>query len=366
VDFFDDDATSQAPAVRDTPPAAPPKRRRPDRRRTRIQRIAILAAVLFVIVFAGAWWARSCQHNRKIGSYRDYFNGVATAIDDSVRLGKQVNAIVVNPTKLQRKELVDKLGELATKQDEIAVRATRLEPPGSLEDEQVVFATGMRVRASGYKLLRAAMMGALGNKKVGAPKIAALDGYFSGPDAYYMQLVYLPARTVMSEEGVSDVAVPTSTYYLTWKALDLATVQSMLGRVGSSAKLTGIHGVALVAVAAQSSAGDINLAKGQTADVPASADLAFVVEVQNQGSVAESEVPVTATLTVPGGTPVKQEASIATIEPGKTQAITLTGFAIPEEALGKKVTLKVVAGPVPGERVETNNSAQFKLVLQLN
>ena len=81
--------------------------------------------------------------------------------------------------------------------------------------------------------------------------------------------------------------------------------------------------------------------------------------------MTEREVPVTATLTIPGGDPIKQTGSIATIEAGKTQEVTITGFAIPEEALSKEVTLKVVAGPVKGERVETNNSATYKLLLQL-
>ena len=364
VDFFDDE-TGRAPADAGGPPSAPPPRRRPDRRRTRIQRLAILALLLFIVVFGLAWWARSCQHNRKVDTYRSYFEGVGLAINDSKSLGKQLSAVMKDPAKLSRKELVAKLSQLADRQNEIAVRAGRLEPPGTLKDEQTVFATGMKVRARGYRLLQAAMLGAIDNKKVGPAKIAALDGYFSGPDAYYMDLVYLPARTTMSEDGVSDVAVPTSTYYLTWKALDPAVVATALDSVGKSSKLSGIHGVALLGVTAQGSSGSVKLAKGKTTDVPASPDLAFVASVQNQGSVAEKDVQVTATLTVPGGDPIKKEASIATIAAGKTQQVTISGFAIPEEALSKVSTLKVVAGPVEGERVETNNSAQFKLVLQL-
>ncbi len=219
VDFFDDE-TGRAPDDAGGPPSAPPSRRRPDRRRTRIQRLAILALVLFIVVFGLAWWARSCQQSRKIDSYRTYFDGVGAAISDSDALGKQVSGIMKDPAKLSRKELVAKLGQLSDQQDEIAVRAARLEPPGTLEDEQTVFATGMKVRARGFQLLRTAMLGAIANKKVGAGAIAALDGYFSGPDAYYQELVYAPSRDTMAEEGVSGVAVPTSTYYLTWKALD--------------------------------------------------------------------------------------------------------------------------------------------------
>ena len=364
VDFFDDE-TSRAPDDAGGPPSTPPSRRRPNRRRTRIQRLAILALIVFVVVLGLAWWARSCQQNRKVDSYRTYFAGVGAAISDSEALGKKVSALMKDPAKLSRKELVAKLDQLSEQQQEIAVRAARLEPPGTLEAEQSMFATGMKVRARGFELLNTAVLGAIANKKVDAGAITALDGFFSGPDAYYQDLVYASSRETMAEEGVSGVAVPTSTYYLTWKALDALVVATALESVGKSSKLTGIHGVGLVSVTAQGSSGDVKLVKGQTNDVPASADLAFVVEVQNQGNVTENAVPVTATLTVQGGDPIRQEAEIATIEAGSTQEVTITGFAIPEEALSKPCTLKVVAGPVQGERVETNNSALYKLVLQL-
>jgi hypothetical protein len=365
VDFFDDDEASRAPANAGGPPSAPSSRRRPDRRRTRIQRLIILALVLFIVVFGLAWWARSCQHSRKVGTYQGYFDGVAAAISDSDALGKQVSSIMFNPAKLSHKEFVDKLGQLSAKQDEIAVRASRLEPPGTLTDEQTVFATGMKVRTSGFEKLRTAMLGALASKKVSAATIAALDGYFSGPDAYYMELVYPQARTTMADDGVTGVAVPESTYYLTWKALDPARVTTALDSVGKSTKLTGIHGLGLLGVTAKSSKGDVKLVKGKDNDVAASSDLSFVLQVQNQGNATENDVQVSVTLTLPGGDTIKQEASIATIAAGKTVDVTVTDFAIPEEALSKVLTLKATAGPVPSERDESNNSAQYKLVLQL-
>jgi hypothetical protein len=270
-----------------------------------------------------------------------------------------------NPAKLSRQELIDALGQLAAKQQEIAVRASRLSPPATLEQEQADFTSGMKVRAKGFSLLRTAMLGALANKKVTAYTIAALDGYFSGPDAYYTELVYTPSREIMAKDGVTGVAVPTSTYYLTWKALDPVRVQSALDSVGKSTKLTGIHGVGLISVTAKTSSGDIKLVKDKTNNVPASADLGFVCEVQNQGTVTEHDVPVTAMLTVPGGDPLKQQGTISVIEPTKMQTVTISGFAIPETALSKVVTLKVTAGPVKGEHVLTNNTLTFKLLLQL-
>ncbi len=43
----------------------------------------------------------------------------------------------------------------------------------------------------------------------------------------------------------------------------------------------------------------------------------------------------------------------------------MQGFAIPPEALSKECTVKVTAGPVEGERVKSNNTAQYKILLQL-
>ena len=364
VDFFDDDATGQRPPA-DTPSPERPARRRSNRRRSRIQRIVILAAIFFLIVFALAWWARSCQQNRKVGSYRSYLDGVSTAITDSSALGKQLDQLVANPTKFSRKQLIGKLDELSDKQAEIAVRADRLKPPDTLKAEQGVFAAGMRVRSDGFKLLRAAMIAALG-KKVTAAGLSALAAYFAGPDAYYMDLFYTPTRKVMSDDGVTDVPVPTSTSYLKAKTFDRLRLESMLSRVRSSSKLSGIHGVGLVSVVATTESGKVPLARGKTVNVPASAQLSFVVKVQNQGDVAEKNVPVVATLALPGGgNPLVQEGSIATVAPGQARSVTIQGFAIPSEALSKICTLKVKAGPVPEERVLSNNTGEYKFLLQL-
>jgi hypothetical protein len=362
VDFFDDDAP-KASATGQSATTQSPSRRRSNPRRTRTQRIVVVAVVIFLIVFVLALWVRSCQHSRKVASYRDYFAGVTTAITDSTALGKQLDQLVKNPTRYSRKELVAKLQELSAKQDEIAARADRLQAPGSLATEQAAFAEGMHVRADGFKQLETAMLGILSNKKVSAAQLAALAGYFGGPDAYYMSRVYLPARNVMSQQGVSDVAVPTATWYLHTRAFDLAALQQMLSSVSSSTKLSGIHGVALVSVTAQP--GDVALTQGHTASVAASADLAFDVVVMNQGDVTENDVPVSIQIKPPGGSPITQTSSIATLPSGKSQKVTVQGFAIPAEALSKVSTVTVTAGPVKGERVKTNNTSRYKILLQL-
>ena len=359
MDFFEDDASAQAP------PSSPRPRRESSRRRTRIQRLAIILVVLFVLIFLLAWWVRSCQQDRKVESYRDYMGAVATAIDDSKAVGKDLNEIVGDPTKLENgKALLAELDKLVASQEEIATRAARQEHPGSLDAQAVEFATGMRVRTRGLELFRKAIAAALDKKKGVKPgPIAALSGYLSGPDAYYQSLFYTPTRRVMKDEGVSGVEVPTATYYLTTDILSPERVTSMLQRLGASAKLGGIHGVALDGVTAQPSG--TALVRGKSVPLPASPDLAFVVTVENQGNVAESDVPVEIVLVLPGGDRLKQTATIAAISPDKKQSVQVEGFVIPNTAISRISTLRVKVGPVAEEQVLTNNSATYQFLLQL-
>jgi hypothetical protein len=137
----------------------------------------------------------------------------------------------------------------------------------------------------------------------------------------------------------------------------------MLTSIGGSAKLSGIHGVGLSGVTAQP--GSIALTHGQTANIPATANLSFDVKVQNTGNVTEKNVPVTATLKLPNGSVLSQASAISTIAAGQYQTVSITGFAIPADALSKVSTLTVKAGPVPGEQKLSNNSNTYKILLQL-
>jgi uncharacterized protein Smg (DUF494 family) len=359
VDFFEDDANA------DALPPSPRPRRQSDRRRTRIQRLAIVLVVLFVVIFLFAWWVRSCQQSRKVESYRTYMDAVATAIDDSAKLGKDLAKIVGDPAKYENGDaLLADLDTLVAKQDEIATRAERQDHPDSLASQADEFATGMSVRAHGFLLFRKAIAAALDKKKSVKPgAIAALDGYLSGPDAYYQMLFYTPARRIMKDDGVSDVEVPTATYYLGTDILSVEQVTSILEGLGTSAKLGGIHGVALDGVTAQPSG--TALVRNKSVPLPASPDLSFVVTVENQGSVAESDVPVEVVLVLPGGDRLKQTATVAAISPESKQTVEVQGFVIPNTAISRVSTLRVTVGPVAEERDPSNNSATYQFLLQL-
>lgn len=339
----------------------PARRPRKQPTSSRLLRLAILIAVLVVLIVVLVLGVRSCQTNRKVESYRSYLGAVATAIDDSAALGKQLGAIVAAPADYSREELTAKLKEMTAAQVAIADRTAALVPPQPLTEEQAVLAQGMRVRAEGYSGFEKAMLAALNNQTVSSASITALEGYLSGPDAYYMSLFYTQAQATMKQEDVAGVAVPTSDSYLSANTLDSVSVQTMLDSISSSAKLIGRHGVALVRVTAQPE--DIELATNLAATVTVTPELAFEVRVQNQGDVEEANVPVKGQLTLPDGAVLTQNTTLAALPAGETATATLKDFAIPSGALNEISRLEVEVGPVNGERVVTNNSGSFSMRL---
>lgn len=358
MSFFDDDVVPEAPAPR--------ARKRGSRRRTRIQRLVVFAVVLFLVILGLTLWIRSCEHNRTVATYRTYMSSVQSALNDSSSVTKGIQALINDPTKLSRKQLVAKLDALQASQQEVVTRVTGIQPPSALQEENRVFVQGMRVRLEGVKLLRQGILAILDVKSAppSAAKLASYSGFFTGPDVYYNLFFYTPALKVLHDKGVLGVPVPAVNPVQNAGLLDISKLKVAIQRMQGSAKLTGIHGVALVGVSVKPQ--NVKLIANRQITVQASPQLAFVVTVENQGTVAETNVPVTITL-VPPGTAAKQKlnATIASIAAGQKQTIEIPATSIPPTAIGRATIVKVNAGPVPEEHVLSNNSAEYRMLLQL-
>jgi hypothetical protein len=341
------------------------------RKRTRrIQRLVVLILVLFLAVFLIALGVRSCQQNRKESSYKSYVARVEQIIADSNAVGADLKTVIENPSQFTRAELRSKLQSMAKKQTDVANRAKLAKAPDKLATEHELFALGMQVRANGMRQMSQAIQAAMSgpgadNKKIAAADLVALSGYFTGPDAYYMDVFYTHALQVLRDDKVSGVAVPVSTFYLKSQMFAPATLKSMLTRIDKSANLSGIHGVAVTGVTV--TPGNQKLQAGRDNQVKAAAGMGFTILVQNQGTADEPAVPVKVTLKLAGGAQVQTVTkTIDAIKAGKTASLAVSGFNIDANAIGRKSTIIAEAGPVPREAVRTNNKLQFTIILTLD
>jgi hypothetical protein len=361
VNFFEDDEGTRAPA----PPAAPARKQR-NKRTLRIQRLAILVVALFVVVLLLTLWIRSCQHSQKVSGYKDYFSGVQSLITDSNKVGQDLSAIVNNPHKYTRAGLLTKLQSMVNAQNDVATRAQLLKAPGKLVGQNQIFVQGMQVRAKGMQHMKDGILAAIASKtKVGAKDLAALSGYFTGPDAYYTEEFYTQAKNVLNADQVSGVTVPTSTFFLNSSMFGPLKIQKMLKNIPGSA-VGGVHGVQVVSITVKSGTATQTLQPGRNTRVKASADMIFVVSVLNSGTATESGVPVTLTLQPPGGAQAQKIShTIEGISPNKTVQVQFAGFNIKPASLSRVSQLTAKAGPVPNEKNLTNNTLQLKIVLTL-
>lgn len=360
MSFFDDDEEVTAPEPR--------PRRTSSRTSTRIKRFAVLAVILFVVVLVVALSIRSCQSNRKKSAYRDYMAGVQAVLDDSAAVRKQIAGILKDPTKYTRKQLLEKLDGLEASQSEILSRTRQLTPPEPLTQEQQALVEGMQVRMEGVRLFHDGIVKALGvkNTAAAAANIASYSGYFTGPDVYYQLYFYQPAQERVQKEVGGGVTVPAIDPAKSAALLDGARIKSAIDRMQTSKKLTGIHGVALESVTLLDQNGNrvAKLVPNKEVKVTAGPGLIFRVSTQNQGTVTETNVPVTVTI-VPPGTSAEQKLtqSFASIPANESSTVDVTGFNPAASSIGRVTIVKVFVGPVPEEQTTSNNKAEYKLRL---
>ena len=152
-------------------------------------------------------------------------------------------------------QLKTELNKLVAAQNEIATRTERISPPGKLKDPAPDPGAGPAGASGRRQQVRAGLLAALTGKNLHATarKLAALSGYFTGPDVYYNDaLPHAGAeghdrRRREQRGGARASATSPATAVFSPSAL-----QAALSTVSSSTKLSGVHGVGLAGVAVKS------------------------------------------------------------------------------------------------------------------
>jgi uncharacterized membrane protein len=93
--------------------------------------------------------------------------------------------------------------------------------------------------------------------------------------------------------------------------------------------------------------------------VQLSGDLAFEIQVQNQGENTENDVTVSVTVG-DGGDAFTREDTIPTVAPGEIQTVTIPLDKTPPT--GQNVPVKVEVKPVTGEQKTDNNTLECSVI----
>src|SRR5205814_4381457 len=147
-----------------------------------------------------------------------------------------------------------------------------------------------------------------------------------------------PATQELKDRTITGVVIPTSKFLSNpdvVSAHSFSIVVQNLSGASTGGTPTGLHGSALVGVHVSPQGSDLTTSSATTIKV--SADLSFVVSVQDSGDFPETNVPVFLKIKA-GSFSLTKKKLIASIQPKETVTPTFTDFNLPAQAFSNQVS----------------------------
>jgi hypothetical protein len=373
-EFFDDPPTTEARSgeVADPVaerPAAPgseeralkPKLRRAQGGTSPTLRLALLIAGLVVLAIVIVIAITSCGGGKK-GEFESYFADVTLLTVESDAIGEQTNTVMFS--RAIPSELRAQLQGLGTQQQQITERTLQLEVPSDLTEQHESLVTTMQLRTNGLNGLAQAFgqLGDLGSDEEAGAVLAQQASRLTASDVVYADLFEGPTMTILAEQDVQGVEVPSSVFVTDPDLYTQATMTELLNNLGGGTDGGGLRGTSLISVTAQPD--DLQLSPNEVNQLNISTDLGFEVVLRNSGDVQLTDVRVRLTLQQDGG-PIRQNKTIDVLNPDQERIVTFTDFS-GELDIAVLSNLIVSVPPVEGETNLDNNSASYQIILSLS
>jgi hypothetical protein len=315
--------------------------------------------VLILLVFA----FRGCLDARNERAMEDYVRGANELIKLSQAESTQLFDILSAPSDgdqaVNRENQANALrADSATLSD----RARDLDVPDDLADANDYFVEALDLRRDGLAEVADQLPGALAEeeRRNSTGRIAEMMQVFLASDVLLTARFKPRLEEALDKEQV-DATVPAIDTLrfvadVDWVIPDFVADQiAGIRGTGGGAATPGLHGNGLGTV----SLGGVALTPGGSATVQLSGDIAFDVQVVNQGDSTETDVKVTVTVGQ-GGDAIELEDTIPEIASGEAKAVPIPLTQQPPT--GQNVPITVTVKPVRGEEVTDNNEADFTVI----
>jgi len=241
-------------------------------------------------------------------------------------------------------------------------RARDLDVPDELSDANDYFVEALDLRRDGLAEVADQLPGALAQeeRRNSTGRIADMMQVFLASDVLLTARYRPKLQDALEEEQVeADIPSVNSLRFvedIDWVNPDFVADQiaGIRGTDGGTAT-PGAHGDGLGTV----SLGGVALTPGGSATVTLTGDIAFDVQVVNQGDSTETDVKVQVTVGQ-GSDAIELEDTITEIAAGEAKNVTIPLTKQPPT--GQNVPMTVSVKPVPGEEVTDNNEAEFTVI----
>jgi hypothetical protein len=318
---------------------------------------AILVLILLVIGFRG------CLSARKERAFKDYVRDVTGLVQESDQQSEALFQLLSDPGDQSEVDIQNSVNGFRIQAEQLVERATKTEDPDEMARAQRFLIETLEFRRDGTAAVAEELPRALGDegRQAASRRIAAQMQNFLTSDVIYSQRVIPNLEQALKGEDLqAETEVPRSQFLPEIDWLVPATVAERVAKIrgGGEAATPGLHGTGLGTVTAQPS-GVALVEGGAPAAVKVSEDLAFQVQVSNQGDNDEQDVNVK--LSLQGARePIELEEQIDELAAGQTKTATIPLADSPPT--GQRVTIQVEIEPVPGEEKTDNNSGEFSAI----
>jgi hypothetical protein len=315
----------------------------------------LLLLVLLIFGFKG------CLDARKERAIEDYVRGANELAKASQAESRQLFDVLSAPSESdQTINRQNQANALRVDSATLSDRARDLNPPDELADAHDYFVEALDLRRDGLAEVADQLRGALADeeRRNSTGRIADMMQVFLASDVL-LAVRFLPsAEEAIKKAGVNARVAKGSLQFvesIDWVNPDFVADQIASIRGGGGSAAPGVHGNGLASV----SLGGVTLTPGTPATIPLSPDLAFDIQVVNQGESTETDVKVEVTVGQ-GSDAIKGEDTIAEIAAGEQKPVSIPLTEKPPT--GQNVPIKVRVKPVPGESVTDNNEAEYTVI----
>ena len=380
MDFFDeDDEPAERPERRSErsvpPPSAPPRRGHgggggggdhrtapANRQQARARQIAFLigaVVILILIVIA----IRGCLGARKDRAFKNYVSDLSSITVTDQQISDQLFGILTGQGDKAAEDigLQNEVQSAAGSAQDLLDRARDLDAPDEIEGAQQQVVLAFELRHDALEGI-AAQLGKTGGDESGKAEQAIYTQMkvLSASDILYARAQDQIEQVLADEEITIDEGVPNSQFLPDDPNFLIPEVtEDAISGAGASSGSTSnadcqndgeTHGLGLVDGGSTLQPSGTGLVAGGSVSASADDD-SIDVQVQNQGTVDESDIEVTVS-----GDGVNGKDTIDSIAAGATETA-----SIPLGGATGTVELTVDVATVPCEQVDENNTATYSV-----
>ncbi len=288
-------------------------------------------------------------------SEQAYLDRIRPLVGRSTEQGVELSRARAQALRLGRDAVQRQLVRVTQDAQAVSDEAQRADSPDSLSMARSVLVTTLAVRARAAAAVQEGFAQAYAPAGTGAPAevLARAGDQALAADRTYEVFV----ESLQAVEGARSAMMPQSRWVADGRLWERTELAVLVGAVRASASPTPVHDLAMLVVSIKPPAVGT---EGAASVLPVVRAFQLEVVVANVGNSAERRVPVVAILRSVSG-PVETVQEAVDLEPGQRLSLTLNGLRPVAPGPG---TLRVVAGPVPGEANVADNERTQPVVLR--